>query len=146
MKYQPACIDCSKRQGIRVYHLALNSLGKGAKDRRVEELRRDLEENIHRADPALSPAELSLIAIRTAGRFTASDDPFLELKRRTNELFLSLYPELKERIAHSENPLFLACQLAACGNIIDLGIQDQSAFIQAIPKILLLLSINPNHL
>lgn len=84
----------------------------------------------------MSPAELSLIAIRAAQRFAGSDDPFIKQKREANEMVMSLYPEFRERVRQSDDPLFLACQLAACGNIIDLGMRDDYDIHTTIDKVL----------
>ena len=136
MRYQHPCIDCAKRQGIRVFNLALDAQGKNGPDERENQLKEILNEKIENADPALTPAELSLIAIRAAEQCAGQDDPFIELKKQTNALGMKLYPEMKERLASSENPLYLACQLAACGNIIDLGIQDSFDIHSTIEKVL----------
>ncbi|RJP27528.1 MAG: DUF89 family protein [Candidatus Omnitrophota bacterium] len=135
MKYQKPCIECAKRQGIRVYNLALESIGAIETNGKVHELQQELNREIDTADPLLSPAALSQIAIRSATRYAAVDDPFREIKKKTNALALSLYSRMKERIAQNENPLYFACQLAACGNIIDLGIQEDFDIHATIAKV-----------
>ncbi len=136
MKFQPPCIDCSKRQGVRVYKLALEAMGIPSSDGNENILREELNGLIDSAETTLSPAELSLIAIRAAERHAEASDPFDEIKKQTNSLALSLYPQMKERIEQSDNPLHLACQLAACGNIIDLGIQEEFDILGTIEKVL----------
>lgn len=52
---------------------------------------------------------------------TGIADPYAEDKRRDNALALSLMPELRERLAQSDDPFRLAVRLAIAGNQIDLG-------------------------
>jgi damage-control phosphatase, subfamily I len=136
MRFQPLCIDCAKRQGVRVFRLAMQGSHQSNPDGREDQFLLKLENSLHAANPELSPAELSLIAIKTAENFSESADPFVSLKKKSNELAETLYPELKKLISLSENPLFTACQLAACGNIIDLGIFEQFDIHQTIDRVL----------
>lgn len=136
MKFQQRCVECSKNQGLRVYQLALKSNGKPPSQDEIDRLRAELAHRIENADPNLTPAELSQIAIRTGEKFAQCGDPFKSIKKHNNELALSLYPELKQRVKSSDDPLYVACQLAACGNIIDLGIHDHFDIHATIEKVL----------
>ena len=49
-------------------------------------------------------------------------DPFRELKAAYNEVALGLYPELKDKVKNSEDPVHTAARLAIAGNVIDFGI------------------------
>ena len=49
------------------------------------------------------------------------DDPYREVKDRFNRAALCLYPELKQRVERSPDPLQTAVRLAIAGNIIDFG-------------------------
>lgn len=49
-------------------------------------------------------------------------DPYQEQKRQSNDLILSMYPELKELVFQSGNYFDTALRLAIAGNIIDYGI------------------------
>jgi len=48
--------------------------------------------------------------------------PFRELKAAYNEVALGLYPELKDKVKNSEDPVHTAARLAIAGNVIDFGI------------------------
>lgn len=52
---------------------------------------------------------------------TGIKDPYAEDKRRDNALALTLIPELRERLARSDDAFRLALRLAIAGNQIDLG-------------------------
>jgi damage-control phosphatase, subfamily I len=135
MRYQPQCIECSRRQGVRIYELGVRNEGREPSLEVQKSLQRELDERLECADPSLYPAALSLIAIRLGEKYAQCGDPFKELKRKNNELALSFYPGLKTRLRDSADPLHFACQLAACGNIIDLGIHDDFDLSATIEKV-----------
>ena len=131
MKFQRDCMECSKKQGLRIFRIA-----GAASDDRIASLRRDLDEVIDHASPDLTPAHLSLLAIRTAERHAGNAEPFCEIKQHHNELALSLFDDLNQLLAQSPNPLHTACLLSACGNIIDLGTQDSFDIHATMKKVL----------
>ncbi|MFC1635518.1 DUF89 domain-containing protein, partial [Planctomycetota bacterium] len=55
---------------------------------------------------------------------TGIRDPYLDVKNRFNKLALQMYPELRERIDTSTDPLETAVRLAIAGNIIDFGVNS----------------------
>ncbi|MBI1386920.1 MAG: DUF89 family protein [bacterium] len=135
MKFQNPCIACSKRQGSRIFQIALG--GEVLDEERHEALRAELDERLGAVDPALSPADLSLIAIRAAQRHANCYDPFAAQKKSNNELALSMVDDLRQRLDESSDRLHLAGRLAACGNIIDLGVADQFDIHAAIDRVVL---------
>jgi hypothetical protein len=52
---------------------------------------------------------------------TGNPDPYKELKQKSNEIALKIYPELKKMVQNSENRLLKAVEIAIAGNIIDYG-------------------------
>ncbi|MDP8243307.1 MAG: ARMT1-like domain-containing protein [Candidatus Hinthialibacter antarcticus] len=135
MRYQHDCIACSKRQGNRIYNIALGG-EPGSSEHYCEKLQQELNEKIDAFDPGHSPAQLSLTAIRAAQKYAGVEDPFVEQKKQNNQLALSLEPDLRKRIEASEDRLRIACLLAACGNIIDLGPADSFDINATIEKVL----------
>ncbi len=136
MRFQKPCIECSKRQGLRIFNIAMDGQGKQNQNDTLDTLKHELETKIDSVDPSMSPAELSLIAIRAAQKHADSFDPFAEIKRANNEMALKLYPSLKEHVERSDDPIHTACQLAACGNIIDMGIHEKFDIDATINKVL----------
>jgi uncharacterized protein with ATP-grasp and redox domains len=68
---------------------------------------------------------------------TKVNDPYAEVKAKFNILALQLYPELKQKIAGSDDPLATAVRLAIAGNIIDFGVGfavDQSDVTRTIKE------------
>jgi uncharacterized protein with ATP-grasp and redox domains len=52
-------------------------------------------------------------------------DPFLEIKQKSTEEALALYPRLKEKVESAEDPLDLATRYAIAGNVIDFALPHQ---------------------
>ncbi|MCK4292775.1 MAG: DUF89 family protein [Planctomycetes bacterium] len=111
------CIPCFVRQ-------ALDSVRMTTGDEQVQEkvlrevLRLGSEMDLRRSPPAMAQRIHRLIR-----EITGAKDPYLEVKNRYNRLALEMYPELKERIETSADPLEAALRLAIAGNIIDLGVK-----------------------
>lgn len=136
MKYQRECIACSKNQGQRIFKIGLEANGQSESNGEIDHLNKDLDDLIDNADADLSPADLSFLAIRAGEKHSGNDQPFKKLKKQHNELALTLCDELRKKIADSEDPLHTACMLAACGNIIDLGTQENFDINATIDKVL----------
>jgi uncharacterized protein with ATP-grasp and redox domains len=73
-------------------------------------------------DPEETPAVNSTLVLRKINALLDIDDPFEVAKKESNELALSLLPQLRERIRQSDDSFYTACQISVAGNIIDLGI------------------------
>ncbi|MBW2109602.1 MAG: DUF89 family protein [Deltaproteobacteria bacterium] len=71
----------------------------------------------------ITPPQIAQRVYRAVYEITGNDDPYREEKRHSNEKALSLYPQLKEIVRGSDDPLLTACKLAIAGNSIDLGPQ-----------------------
>jgi uncharacterized protein with ATP-grasp and redox domains len=68
------------------------------------------------------PPAYTTTFIHRAIRNRLGCDPFLKIKREFNAVALHLYPDLKEIVMNSDNPVWTASRLAIAGNIIDFGI------------------------
>ena len=136
MRFEKCCIDCAKRQGLRIFGLSQKLLGNIVTTEDENKLTKNIEEIVQDVSPSLSPAELSYLAIRGAQEMAGCNDPFEKIKRENNDLALSLVPDLKKRIIDSPDPLYMACLLSACGNIIDLGIQENFDIYKTIEQVI----------
>jgi hypothetical protein len=70
---------------------------------------------------SLTPPENSVAVYAAIARVTGCADPYLALKKASNEQALAILPELIREVAGSEVPLIAALRLAIAGNIIDYG-------------------------
>ena len=119
MKARAACIPCMLFQA---YNTALACTSDPDIHKQVldEAMRRYVGVSLDR-----TPGEISQVAFEVCRELTGVHDPYLELKRRSNEAAMQLYPSLKARLATSADPLRDALLLAVAGNIIDLGIAQK---------------------
>ena len=78
-------------------------------------------------DLSVTPPEMGRRIHRRIREMTGVADPYREVKERFNRAALALYPELKERVGRSADPLEAAARLAIAGNIIDFGVRSTIA-------------------
>ena len=68
--------------------------------------------------------------------FTLNIDPYKKEKQQSNDLVLSMYNSLKQKISSAKNPFDTALRLAIAGNIIDFAVKDQYNLDDTIDKVL----------
>lgn len=73
-----------------------------------------------------TPPEMARVIHQTIREVTGSDDPYRQVKERSNEKALELYSLMKELVATSGDPLLASCRLATAGNSIDFGVSSES--------------------
>lgn len=124
------CIPCFFRQALEASKLAGTSLA----------AQRQILNELARAVPALSPAasppEMGQKIYRLVSKITGKKDPYAEIKMKSNQKALRLYPRLKKKIARSRDPLKTAVELAIAGNIIDYGVKNCLNVDKELEKIL----------
>jgi hypothetical protein len=69
-----------------------------------------------------TPAEIAELTEAKVKEITGNPDPYKEIKRRSTEECLKLYPSLKKEVSDSDDSLFTATKLAIIGNVIDMGV------------------------
>jgi len=125
------CISCFVRQGLDAARLATD-------DERIHEnVVRGVLRLAAELDMSQSPPVIGQQIHRLIREATGNDDPYRKVKSRFNNLALRLYPELRNRIMNSENPIETAIRLAIAGNIIDFGVNgsvDESDLHRAISE------------
>lgn len=117
MKTYFDCIPCFLRQ-------ALDSVRLITDDEQVhEQVMHEVLRLASKMDLRQSPPAMAQKIHRIIKKLTGAQDPYLQVKNRFNKLALEMYPELRERIINSKEPLETAVRLAIAGNIIDLGVK-----------------------
>jgi hypothetical protein len=115
MKARLDCIPCLQRQALEAVRFVTD-------DEILQE--KILRRVMKTLDTMGWGANTSLIAQRVHAivrEETKVNDPYAEVKKKYNDIALSLYPELKEKVKQSKNPLLTATKLSIAGNIIDFG-------------------------
>ncbi len=124
----PSCRDCAERQLKRVLDVALSCpdapvLTLEERQKMEEDLLHEARQWLAQQPHDITPADLSLGPIKMVYQKTGVRDPYLDLKRRSNEEALALLPDLRQWIHESPDPLRTAACMSVAGNIIDLGIR-----------------------
>jgi uncharacterized protein with ATP-grasp and redox domains len=83
-----------------------------------------------------SPPKMGREIYRIVKGITGNDDPFKEIKQKSNKLVLDIYQKLKEKIRSSDDKLLTAVELAIAGNVIDYGVKNSLDVDREIEKIL----------
>ena len=112
------CVPCFIRQ-------VLDSVRMTTNDEQIQE--KVLREALYlssKMDLSQSPPAMAQKIHRFIREMTGAEDPYLEVKNRFNKLALQMYPELKQLIETSADPLETAVRLAIAGNIIDFGVNS----------------------
>ncbi|MGD2094329.1 MAG: ARMT1-like domain-containing protein [Phycisphaerales bacterium] len=118
MKTYLDCVPCFIRQALDAVRMTVdNEQIHGKVLHKVLDLGSKMDFN-------QSPPAMAQIVHRFIRDITGVADPYLEVKNRFNKLALQMYPELKERVENSADPLETAVRLAIAGNIIDFGVNS----------------------
>lgn len=115
MKTAVDCLACFMDQALRVARIS-------SPDESVHlEVARAVAALLPQMEMSLTPPENSVAVYATIARMSGCADPYLALKRASNEQALAILPELLREVEESEVPLLVALRLAIAGNIIDYG-------------------------
>jgi uncharacterized protein with ATP-grasp and redox domains len=83
-----------------------------------------------------TPPQTGRLIYQKISELTGIADPYAEIKQKNMQQVEALYPELREMIKTSEDPLRSAVHLAIAGNVIDLGVNREFEIAAAIAEIL----------
>lgn len=84
----------------------------------------------------LSTTDFSRTLHHLLRSYTSNLDPYKEAKKWSNDLVLSMYPSLRERVLLSQNPFNTALRLSIAGNVLDYAIGDTFDLDGNIEKVL----------
>ena len=130
MKTHLDCIPCFFKQALEAARLA--GADEITQKKVLDELARSL------GDFSLSdcPPRMGKIIYGLVGKITGKDDPFKEIKDKSNRFALALYPEKKKKVEDSDDRILTAVELAIAGNIIDYGVKNSLEVEKEIEKFL----------
>ncbi len=114
MRARLECIPCYLRQTLRALRF-------GGLEDRAEEVLRAVMLRLTELDWSLTPMELGFEVYRVIREVTGVEDPYAEVKSRSNRLALSMLPRLREIVWRSSDPLRTAVLASIAGNIVDYG-------------------------
>jgi damage-control phosphatase, subfamily I len=130
MKTYLDCIPCFMLQALRAGKFATKDESK-------------IKEILDRVGCAIQgfsldqiPPEMADVIYREIKNITGVEDPYKEIKRANIDEANSLYPELKNWVKDSEDPLLTAIRIAIAGNVIDLGVNKDFNIVEDLKKII----------
>ncbi len=118
MKTRLDCIPCFFKQAIEAARLA------GADEITQKKVLDELVRSLGDFSLDYCPPQMGRTIYGLVREITGNDDPFKEIKDKSNRFALALYPDLKKRIEDSDDRLLTAVELAIAGNIIDYGLKN----------------------
>lgn len=130
MKLNLDCIPCFQRQALQAVRFISDD------EKLHERVLREVAKKLLESNWDSTPPELAHQVHSIVKRITNENDPYKEVKKESNDLVLKIYPELKEKVKKSRDPLRTAVRLAIAGNIIDFGVPQEFNLEETIREVL----------
>lgn len=109
------CIPCVLRQTLDVARRVTDDVVL------QDQIMRRALKIAHEMDCSQEPPRLGQLIHRMVRKATGTPDPYLQVKRTSNQQAQRLYPGMKQEVHLSNDPLATAVRFAIAGNIIDFG-------------------------
>lgn len=130
MKLNLDCIPCFQRQALQAVRFISDD------EKLHQKVLREVTKELLESDWESTPPELAHKVHSIVKRITNENDPYKDVKKESNDLVLKMYPELKETVKNSRDPLRTAVRLAIAGNIIDFGVVQEFDLEKTIIEVL----------
>jgi len=140
MKTYLECYPCFLKQTLRAVRMVRED---EPLEKRLLESVMDLLINL---PDGVAPPEIGHRVHALVREETGVDDPFREAKLKSTREALALYPDLRELVKESRDPLETAVRLSIAGNIIDLGVRETHADLEETVERVLSEPLEVNHL
>ena len=118
MKTYLDCIPCFFKQALEAARMS------GADERMQKRTLIELAKILPGFPLTSSPPEMGRIIYSLVNKIIQKDDPYLNIKEKSNRLAQNIYGKLKKKISRSNDRLLMAVELAIAGNIIDYGAKN----------------------
>ena len=130
MKTYLECIPCFFKQALEAARLS------GADEKTQKKIIDKIALSVPSFPLSSSPPEMARIIHGVVKKLTKKNDPYAEIKEKSNRLALEARPELKKKVERSRDKLLTAIELAIAGNIIDYGVKNSINVKKELEKIL----------
>ena len=131
MKTYLECIPCFFRQALEAARLA------GADEISQKKILDEVSVSVPGFPLESSPPEMGRIIHSIVKKHTEIEDPYLEIKRKSNSFALKLYGKFKEKVERSSDSLLAAVEMAIAGNVIDFGVKNTVNVEEELDRILI---------
>ena len=119
MKTYYDCYPCFLRQALSAARRA------GASENQQSEVLQKVLAALQTIEPDRNPPDIAYYVHRIVRETVRDSDPYQAAKSRSTAEALGLYPQLKQLVAKSADPLDIALRISIIGNLIDFGPRDQ---------------------
>jgi len=116
MKTYLECIPCFMQQAYQAAKFATHN------EKKIKQVLDSTGEMIKSISLNATPPETGNLIYKNIRDITLNNDPYKDIKKANINQALKLYPELKKRIQHADDPLLTAIRIAIAGNVMDLGV------------------------
>jgi uncharacterized protein with ATP-grasp and redox domains len=130
MKTYLDCIPCFFKQALEAARLA------GCDEVTQKRILNEVSKLIINFRLESSPPEMGRAIYWLVKKVSNKEDPYKEIKEKSNRLALELYPELKRKVEDSKDRLLTAIELAIASNVVDYGVKNVLNVEEEIGKIL----------
>ncbi|MHA1300514.1 MAG: damage-control phosphatase ARMT1 family protein [Candidatus Helarchaeota archaeon] len=130
MKAHLDCIPCFQKQALQATRFVTDD------EKTQEKILRKVITELLNADWKKTPPELARIVHGIVKQLTGEKDPYKTVKKKYNDIALKLFPDLKNMVKKSDNPLLTAAKLAIAGNVIDFGAKSNFDLKETITAVL----------
>lgn len=83
-----------------------------------------------------TPPEMARFIHRVIEQEVGDRDFYLDVKKKSNEMALGIYPHLKEKVDQAQDRLLMAVEIAIAGNVIDYGAKNTLDIEKEIDRLL----------
>lgn len=125
MQFDAHCIECLVHRHFKL----AQAKGDGPK---AYAYLRDVMQILLDAPAGVAAPWLTGAFTEAYAKYWPGEDAYAKLKRDSNDLVLSLLPEIRPMVARAADPLELALKFARTGNFLDFGILTPEAAHQAL--------------
>ena len=115
MKSYLDCIPCFFHQALRIGRMATDD------EEKIKKLLDEVGMMLKDIPLESTPPETARLIQRKIRESIGNPDPYKEIKNKSTEEALRLYPVLKGEVEKSDDRLLTAIRIAIAGNVIDMG-------------------------
>ena len=115
MKTYLDCIPCFFSQALRAARLSTND------EKKIKKVLDAVGMLLPKLPLESTPPESARVIYHKIAEITGNPDPYRDIKRKSTQTALSLFPALKRQVEKSDDRLLTAIRIAIAGNVIDFG-------------------------
>jgi len=124
------CFPCFMEQALRAGRIATHD------ETKIKRVLDEVGKMLSSIPIESTPPETGKTIYQKVSEITGIQDPYKEIKKKSTETALTLYPSLKNETNKGQDTLLTAIRIAIAGNVIDFGANSHFNIEQEIEEIL----------